>query len=627
MYISIETDGWSMAGYKKKTAYAKKSGIDWGRFIQLLPVYLTVGLMPLMVRVHIYDPKLGQFPWYYAGADSMFGDTFLVYRQWWFVGISVYMLLVLVGRFLADKKFLRISVICMPMAVFAVFSFLSAVFSKYRSFAFSGSFEQFENVFVLMGYALLVYYVLLIVDSEKEVKYILYVLTASTMMLGLIGTCQTFGFDVMSTEFVKELIKPAGLEADIVTKTAEKTAFMTLYNPNYVGVYVAMLFPLFVVLLLFSRNVKEQIAYAVTVVLLLISLYGSGSKAAFLVIACEMVVLLVFMRRPILKCWYVIIPAATALVLMFLLVNQYRDNVYIERILQAVKLSETEHALEAIETKEDGVHIFYEGNELIVSLNVVDEGMVSFDFFDSDYNRLEAELKEDGITYCLQDARFEGFEIDLSYYQDVLCFGVLIDGHAWRFTNQYDGTGMYYYLTEKGKFDQLVMAEQVLFNDYERILSGRGYIWSVSIPLLKKHFVLGSGADTFVMAFPQQDYLRLWRNGFSAQIMSKPHSLYLQVGVQDGVIALLGMLAFFVMYLLQGVKLYINSKFESFYEQAGVAVMLAVLGFAVMGISNDSSVTVSQIFWAIAGLGVWLNRQAGKEQKSRKSASESVTEA
>ena len=207
-------------------------------------------------------------------------------------------------------------------------------------------------------------------------------------------------------------------------------------------------------------------------------------------------------------------------------------------------------------------------------------------------------------------------------YDELFCFGVVIDGHTWGFTNQYDDSGMYYYLTEKGKFDQLHMADQVLFNEYERILSGRGYIWSVSIPLLKKYFVLGSGADTFMMAFPQQDYMRLWQFGFADKIMSKPHSLYPQVGVQDGVIALLGMVAFFVMYLAQSVWLYISSKFESFYEQAGVAAMLAVLGFAVMGISNDSCMAVSPIFWAIAGLGVYLNSQSAKLKKERKTATE-----
>lgn len=609
--------------YKSKNSYsAKKSGIDWLRFFQLLPVYLTLGFLPFLLRVHIYEHHLNQFPWYYANTGEFFGDTFLVYRQWWFTGIAFYMLLVLLFKFLNDKKFFRSSFVCIPMGVFALFSLLSALFSDYRGFACGGSFEQFENVFVLMGYALIVYYLFLMIESEHEVRNILYVLTFSTMSLGLIGTLQTMGIDLLATDFVKSLIMPANLNAEVQTKVNGNTAVMTLYNPNYVGVYVAMLFPLFAVLLLFSKQWKEQLAYAVTLVLLLISLYGSGSKAAFLVIAVEMLVLLMFMRKPILKFWYLVIPAATALVAIFLLVNQAQDNVYIDRIQQALRLHKTEYALESIETAEDGVHFVYNGNELVVAIRQNDMESFSFNFCDGEGNLIAASMKEGAFAYILDDPRFENIEIRLMTYDELFCFGVVIDGHTWGFTNQYDDSGMYYYLTEKGKFDQLHMADQVLFNEYERILSGRGYIWSVSIPLLKKYFVLGSGADTFVTAFPQQDYLRLWRNGFSEQIMSKPHSLYLQVGVQDGVIALLGMVAFFVLYLLQSVRLYINTKFESFYEQAGVAVMLAVLGFAVMGISNDSSMTVSPIFWAIAGLGVYLNSQSARLRKERKSVTE-----
>jgi len=610
--------------YNTKTSYsAKKTGIDWMRFFQLLPVYLTLGFLPFLLRVHIYEHHLTQFPWYYANAEAYYGDTFLTYRQWWFTAIAFYMLLVLVAKALKDKKTLRYSITCIPMGVYALFSLLSGLFSEYKLFAFSGGFEQFENVFVRMGYALIVYYVFLILESETEVRYILYVLTFSTISLGLIGTLQTFGFDVLDTEFVKDLILPSSLAAQVSTKLASNTAVMTLYNPNYVGVYVAMLFPLYATLILFSKKWKEQLVYSLTLVLLLISLYGSGSKAAFLVIAVELFVLMVFMRRPILKFWYLVIPAATALVAIFLLVNQARDNVYIDRIQQALKLRKTEYALESIETKDDGVYIRYKGNELVVGLEEQTEGVYTFLVFDGDGNRIEMKQKDDYYSYQVEDERFEGFEVSLKLHGDAtICVQVLIEGHAWIFTNQYDDTGEYYYLTEKGKFDKLRMAEQVLFNDYERILSGRGYIWSVSIPLLKKYFVLGSGADSFVTAFPQQDYLRLWRNGFAEQVMSKPHSLYLQVGVQDGVIALLGMLVFFGIYLIQSVRLYINTKFESFYEQAGVAVMLGVLGFVVMGISNDSSTTVSPLFWAIAGLGVYLNSQSAKVIKTRKSATE-----
>lgn len=613
--------------YKTKTSYAKKdSGFDWVSFLQLLPVYLTVGLLPFMVRVHLYDPGLQQFPWYYANIDTMFGDTFLYYRQWWFTAIAFYMLFVLLWRLAIDRKSLRFSVACVPMAVFAVFAFLSAVTSEYRNYCFSGSFEQFENVFVLMGYALIVYYILIVVKSEREVKSVLNVLTVSTLGLGLIGTFQTFGHNIMATEFAKAFIIPSGMQVDLQLKSSDNAAFMTLYNPNYVGVYVAMLFPMYATLLLFAKKHIERLIYAITLVTLLIALYGSGSKAAFLVIAVEMVVLLVFMRRPILKFWYVVIPAATALVCIFLLVNQAQDHVYTQRIAQALRMHKTEHTLESIETAEDGVHFVYKGNEFVVAMQQNDMESFSFNFCDAEGNLIAASMKDDAFTYVLEDPRFENIEIRLMSYDNLFCFGVLIDGHTWGFTNQYDDSGMYYYLTEKGKFDQLHMADQVLFSDYERVLSGRGYIWSVSIPLLKEHFILGSGADTFVMTFPQQDYLRLWRNGFAEQIMSKPHSLYLQVGVQDGVIALLGMIAFFVMYLGYSVRLYIASRFESFYERVGVAVMLAVLGFAVMGISNDSSITVSPIFWALAGLGVYLNGKSAELIKSRKSASESATE-
>ncbi len=608
--------------YKAKKYSAKKEGIDWIRFFQLLPVYLTVGFLPFLVRVHIYEHRLSEFPWYYANISEYFGDTFLVYRQWWFTAIAFYMLLVLGLKFWNDKKVLRTSIICIPMGVFALFSLLSAVFSEYKNFPFTGAFEQFENVFVLMGYALIVYYIFLIIESEEEVQNIIYVLTFSTMALGIIGTLQTLGFDILSTEFVKSLMTPAGLGVEVQTTMAENTAVMTLYNPNYVGVYVAMLFPLFTVLLLFSKKWKERAAYALTLVFLVFSLYGSGSKAAFLVIAVELLILIVFMRRPIFKFWYVVIPVATAFIAIFLLVNQARDNVYIERIQKALQVRKVDRALESIETLDDGVHIVYEGNELIIQNLYNDMSSFGYVFTDSEGNMVGVSMKEDGYTYRLEDSGFEGFEIYPVMYGEVLCFEVLIDGHTWCFTNQYDGTGSYYYLTEKGKFDKLYMAEQVLFKGYERLFSGRGYIWSVSIPLLKKYFVLGSGADTFMMAFPQQDYMRLWQFGFADKIMSKPHSLYLQVGVQDGVIALLGMVAFFVMYLAQSVWLYISSKFESFYEQAGVAAMLAVLGFAVMGISNDSCMAVSPIFWAIAGLGVYLNSQSAKLKKERKTATE-----
>ncbi len=592
--------------YKSQGYSHKEQYLSFNRFMVLLPILLTVGLLPLMVRMSVYDTGLQQFAWYYAHSED-FGDTFLIYRQWWFTSIFFYMFFIVLGKLIKEKKSIKRTIVCLPLGIYALLALISSIFSDYPRYSFGGIFEQFENVFVLMGYALIVYYVFLMLEGEKEVQLILYTLTASTMIVATIGVFQTFGIDLYTTEFGKSLIVPASINADISVTMSKGTAYMTLYNPNYVGVYVAVLFPMFAVLLLFSKNWVQRILYGTTILLLMVCLYGSGSKAAFLVILGELIILLLFLRRPILKFWWIVIPAATFIVLSFLTINNYKDNVYISRIISALQTEKNAgYDLQEMTTEANGIRIKYKNNVMTVAMSSYGES-INIGVYDDSGESMASLLSEDGLTLVIEDSRFEGITVFPCYYDDYLSIGINIDGTLYYFTNQYDNTGEYYYWTDRGKADKMIMAETAVFTEYSSLFSKRGYIWSVTIPLLKDRIILGSGADSFIINFPQQDYLRLKQNGFSAQLMSKPHSLYLQVGVQTGVLSLIMMLAFFVIYLVSCVRLYINNRFESFYSQVGMAVMIAVVGFMVMGISNDSSVTVSPVFWTIAGLGVFLN--------------------
>jgi len=150
----------------------------------------------------------------------------------------------------------------------------------------------------------------------------------------------------------------------------------------------------------------------------------------------------------------------------------------------------------------------------------------------------------------------------------------------------------------------------VLFSGYERYASGRGYIWSRTIPLLKKYIVFGSGADTFVMAFPQQDYVNLYNYGFKGELLTKPHNLYLQIGVQTGVLSLIAFIVFYAMYFISSLRLYIKGRFKSYYAQVGAAILAASVSYIVLGLANDSSLTVAPVFWALIGLGITVNRLA-----------------
>ena len=133
--------------------------------------------------------------------------------------------------------------------------------------------------------------------------------------------------------------------------------------------------------------------------------------------------------------------------------------------------------------------------------------------------------------------------------------------------------------------------------------SGRGYIWSKSIPILKDTLILGSGPDTYSFMFPQYDYVSLIQNGWEKMLITKPHSMYLQTGIQTGVLSLIAYLIFNGWYVIRSMKLYFKKKLDTFTEQCGAAIFVAVISFLIAGLVNDSTVGTSIVYWTLLGIG------------------------
>ena len=92
--------------------------------------------------------------------------------------------------------------------------------------------------------------------------------------------------------------------------------------------------------------------------------------------------------------------------------------------------------------------------------------------------------------------------------------------------------------------------EAVDFHGLETKGSGRIYIWSRTLPLLKKYFFVGSGPDTFYRAFPQNDYVgKEMYADTSARMIEKAHNGYLMTAVQTGVVSLILLLVFYGWYV------------------------------------------------------------------------------
>jgi len=196
--------------------------------------------------------------------------------------------------------------------------------------------------------------------------------------------------------------------------------------------------------------------------------------------------------------------------------------------------------------------------------------------------------------YQVDDARFNG-EISIVPFWDIngeFCavLDVVDDGFAFTF---YDDGVKYY--NRFGRDVSLSRVDSIGFANHQQMGSGRGFIWSRTIPLLKDRLFIGSGADTFILVFPQNDYAGKFSIGSPLEIVcDKPHNIFLNIAVGTGGISLLAYLVMIAMAMWKAFRLGKDRKY--------IKVLAAgIIGFLFAGLFNDSNVSIMPIFYGLLG--------------------------
>ncbi len=124
-------------------------------------------------------------------------------------------------------------------------------------------------------------------------------------------------------------------------------------------------------------------------------------------------------------------------------------------------------------------------------------------------------------------------------------------------------------------------------------ISGRAFIWSQTIPMLKHHWVTGSGPGVYALNFPQHS-----RGMYPATIVDRPHNMYLNVWYSAGFLSLLACA-------------WVVADF--FGERKSIALTMGVLGFLIAGLFTDSVVSVTPYFMLMLSEGL----QCGHSKRLR----------
>lgn len=583
----------------------------------LLPLQFILVFLPLILYLKINSSGFSAYPW--NSENDIYADVFLYGKTVVFTALAAVILLMLVCKlFTMDKQLRNKSILCfLPLLVYLFCAFLSTLCSEAMTYSLNGAMDSMEPVTVLTGYVVVALYAYFAIESIEDVKRLVDAAVIGGFCMATIGILQATGYDPLLWNSVQKLyVGKEFLSQGTALRLAfqEGMAYGTLFNPNYVGTYVAMYGPLMLIGLLLYKKTWQKLVCGGAFIGLAITLFASQSRTGLVSVLGVAIVLAFFLGRSLWKRWYLVIPAAMCLVMVFSLVDVSRDYLLSNRLKTMFAVEKSTEPVQGVDTTGDGVRVLYKDTEYTVSM-LVDDTEFSYTAKEGKQT-LPVTYEEDKSYAYFSLSTGDIIKIQTAQYESNYCFGLNINGRDFYFTNQ-EVVGNYKYINEVGRLDECIIAANV-FPGYEEVASGRGYSWGRTIPLLWNHVVLGSGPDTFAVVFPQNDYVGRYRGGFDNIIFTRPHNFYLQMGVQTGVLSLLAFLVFYAIYFVKSCALYCFRKFRKPEERVGLALFLCTIGFMVAGLANDSLIVVTPIYYLLLGAGMAVNDKLCPKREKEK---------
>ena len=584
----------------------------------LIPLILVITVVPLIVRMYFFNSHLSQFDWYPDSGDTLDKqDFFLYYKAVAVIILAVVMCVILAYRYMKKKREFKWCYELVPVLVYAVLTLLSSLFSQYRYFCFHGMAEIFESVWVLLGYCVILFYAYELINTIEDVDCVMRWLTVGLCVMLVIGVMQALGHDPFNMEFVKKMIISPDRwgELDKFSIVFEQgRVFLTLYNPNYVASYFALMLPVEIALLVKTKKWIYRIIYIVMIAASLLCLLASGNRSGIVAFLATIILAVIVLFKHMLKTWKFVIPSALAAVVFFAVFIS-RNDMIIQKFIYLFNMPDkTEYPVSRIDTGDEEIVFTYMGQEFHISYEIDGDGNIYVSMLDGNKQRVNNTLDSANLIYAVQDERFPDFSIQVVRLNEEIAIDVKADYRDWYFKKGEDGT--YYYYNVFGRWDKINNAPHVAENFLSKTFEARGDIWAKTFPILKNCLLFGYGADTFTIAYPQDDYVDKVYRGTQANIDAKPHCFYLQVAAQSGVPALLAVMALYIWYLVTCFRLYIHATYENGLEITGVGLMLATFAYLVSSVANDSTVAVAPVHWAMLGMGIAINEIVKKQRES-----------
>lgn len=566
----------------------------------VLTTFLVV--FPFCVYIHVEQAK-GELS-VFANSAGYIIDFFLYYKEMMLIVISILLIIaVVIGkaqyREKSERKGGRFPALLLWGYVVCVL--LSTVCSEDKKTVWLGIPGEYEGAVSLIAYMVLFTAGSFFFDTSERKAMFRRGITILCLLIGSLSVIEYCYSPIYEISFMRYIIAPEKyrrIAATLQNQNYQKQTALSFYNPGYLGGICSLLLPVAFGAVLCSDNWKKRLLYSISFAGVLFALISSTSTgplyAAIFVIFLGIIVAKVSWKENVKGVMCVLSVCA----ILFSIVNVYCGEELLEKVEQVLL-----HKNEVNKSE----------NSFQLSKAVLEKGIFRIDFEETSLY-IEGDYKTGKVFICDESQnliaimeenqqaelgkQYEGITI---YYKNrILFLDIGYEDYIYLY-NTLDGIQL---VGRHGKLYKEV--PQPLIRGMEMFypfLTGRGYAWMQSIPLLKECLVLGKGPGSFVFHFQQEEVVGMMNtHGSYMYLLDKPHNWYLQIWINTGGVSLLCILGIFLLYAK---RFWQKRRFEQKWgleSKEQLFSTMGILAFAISGLVNDSIVAVNPIFWLFFGV-------------------------
>ncbi len=525
------------------------------------------------------------------------------------------------GNMGIKNKSLRLPIFL--IILYAIFIVLSGVFASNKEVVLMGMVKQYEGLLGTLSYLVVCLVGMNYFNNSKALSFFQ---NSMLILCGLAGTfalSEYYGYPLQEMDFMAHLMAPKEyLDAAMALRSSSSNVHITFFNSNYFGGFCGLMFPLCVTFAIGSRTLAKKILGGVFSAMIFIGAILSNSSGGLYTCAIMLILLAIIYIIYIIRNKVNRKQGITAFAVIVVLgvagfaYAVHSSPEFAKRLEVVVnngsktasqeekdkKFAQSHYVLTDLDSYDSKLILYSGDTSITIECYKDKDNNYDIEFFDTDNNPLDSYV----VSNCsyFEDERYKNCNFKFSSSQKLY-----VDlGYKSKLIFQY----------EDGKFKPYVHGmytqEQItkyngpeFFKNRLDMATGRGFIWGTTISMLKDCIFLGYGNGNFVANYPQYDYVSLLEvYKTPAMVVNKPHSLYLGIATDTGVISLIVVLVLMFAYLVRGFKVCVVHPIDDDYKHMRLGLFLSVIAFMLVSIVNDSYVCVSPIFWFIFGIGWYV---------------------